>query len=174
MAAARPRPARGDLISAATKAGVLAAIYGDERDGYGSIAETYAKAKKVNPSITYEDVRKFINKKEYQQTRHVEKKHNSFISMGPRFEIELDLIDMGVKAETEDSYRYALVGIDNFTKMVEVIPVDTKATNGMKDATVDVLKELGVPKQIYIPTARVFSRAQSSRNCVTDMTLRTS
>ena len=165
MATARPRPTRGDLRAAASKAGTLSAIYNDERDGFGSIAETYAKARKKDPSITYADVRKFINKKTYQQTRHREKKHNSFISMGPLFEIELDVIDFGVAAGKEDSNRYALVGIDNFTKMVAVEPVYTKGVEGMTDATVGILKELGVPKQLYTDGEGYFKSGEFQELC---------
>ena len=151
--------------SAGTKAAQLAAIYNDKHDGYGSIAETYAKAKKVNPSITYEDARRFINKKEYQLTRHVEKKHNSFISMGPRFEIELDIMDFGAEITPEDGYRYGVVGIDNFTKRGEVVLTESRDTKSLRESVLLLMEKLGIPKQIYTDGEGYFKSTDFSIIC---------
>ena len=56
---------------------------------------------------------------------------------------------MGVLARDGDGIRYGLCAIDNFTKMVSVIPIKnispTEIIRGLKF----ISEELGKPKQLY-------------------------
>ena len=105
---------------------IIKEIYEDINDGYGSIKSTYQQAVKKDPSIKYSDVKSYLDKLPHRQTQFTYKGYNSFVSPHPLFEIELDLIDMTVKAEENDGYRYAMVGIDNFSKFAWAVPMKCK------------------------------------------------
>ena len=78
------------------------------------------------PSIKLSDVREHLNKYQHRQTQIQYKKHNSFVSPHPLFEIEIDVVDMSTKASENEGFRYGFVGIDNFTKYAWVVPIKTK------------------------------------------------
>ena len=49
---------------------------------------------------------------------------NSFVSPGAKFEFEIDIMDI-LARDGGESVRYAMVAIANFTKIAEVIPIET-------------------------------------------------
>ena len=116
---------------------VIKSIYENVNTGYGSIKDTYNQAKAKDVSITVNDVRRYLNKLKHIQVQFKYKGFNSFISTHPLFEIELDLIDLTKKAEENDGYRYALVGIDNFTKYAWAVPMKTKKPIELFDLKID-------------------------------------
>ena len=73
-------------------------IYFNRVSGFGSIADTTRQAKEKDVSITYNSVRDTLNKLKHRQTHFKPTKHNTFISMGPKHEIEIDVMDMTSKA----------------------------------------------------------------------------
>ena len=53
------------------------------------------------------------------------------------------------KAEENDGYRYALVAIDKFTKVVHAVPIKSKQPQDATTAFNEVLNKIVVPKQLY-------------------------
>ena len=99
---------------------IVDAVYYDKNIGYGSVADTTKLVKKYDPTITYEFVRNRILGSGYRQTHYTPNKQNSYISMGPKHELEVDIMDFTKEAleahEGTERIRYGLVGLDNFTK----------------------------------------------------------
>ena len=112
-------------MSEESKDATIKNIYEHPITGYGSINDTLKQASKINPSIKVADVRDYLNKLKHRQTQFQYKKHNSFVSPHPLFEIEIDLVDLSSKAEENGGFRYGFVGIDNFTKYAWVVPMKT-------------------------------------------------
>ena len=77
---------------------IIKAVYEDKEQGFGSIKDTFKQAVKKDPSIKLDDVKKYLDKQPHRQTQFTYKKFNSFVSPGPKFEFEMDLIDMTAKA----------------------------------------------------------------------------
>ena len=50
---------------------------------------------------------------------------NSFVSPGAKFEFEIDIMDI-LARDGGESVRYAMVAIDIFTKIAEVIPIENR------------------------------------------------
>ena len=50
---------------------------------------------------------------------------NSFVSPGARFEFEVGIMDI-LARDGGESVRYAMVAIDCFTKIAEVIPIENR------------------------------------------------
>ena len=79
-----------------------------------------------NNRVRLQGVKNYMSSREDKQTQVKYKKYNSFVSPGARFEFEIDI--MGVLArDGGDGIRYGLCGIDNFTKMVSVIPIKNRS-----------------------------------------------
>ncbi len=124
-------------------------VYSNPRYGYGSIKETTEQAKKKDPTITFTEVRKYLSKLDSRQINYTSKGQNSFISKHKLYEIQMDLVDMGEKATTKQGYRYALIGIDAFTKVAWGAPTKEKKTEHLIPAFKEIINKIGVPTYIY-------------------------
>ena len=142
---------------------IIKGIYFDRISGFGSINDTLRQAKKVDPNITQNHVKEFLSKQKHKQTHFTYKKYNTFINPHPLFEIEIDLIDLTSKAEENEGYRYGLVGIDNFTKYAHVVPSKSKKPTDIINALDEILKKIGVPKQLYSDQEGAFNSPEFIR-----------
>jgi len=144
---------------AASKAeAVISGVYYDVSTGFGSIAKTLEQARKVDPSITREDVQAFLAKQEHRQGKK-RRKDNSWVPFGPREEFQVDLADFGADSE----YRFALLAIDAFTKKLVVVPLKSKTSEATAAAMDYVLSELDVPNYIYTDDGGEFQAAFDSK-----------
>ena len=57
---------------------LLARVYYDVREGFGSIAQTLRQAREIDPTITREVVVRFLNRQEVRQ-RKKPNRYNSFV-----------------------------------------------------------------------------------------------
>ena len=106
------------------------------------------------------DIRICKRKTTYKQTQFVPKGYNSWIPNNKLTEIELDLIDMGQDKERikrNKGNQYALVGIDNFTKIAHAVPMIGKKPTDIIPAFKEILDIIGVPKQMYSDNEGSFS-----------------
>ena len=76
---------------------IIKDIYENKESGYGSIRDTFKQAVEKDPSIKYDDVKRYLDKLQHRQTQFKCKGFNSFISPHPLFEFEVDLIDLTKK-----------------------------------------------------------------------------
>ena len=102
--------------------GVIKQVY---ETNFGSAYETYKEAVKTDNSIRLQDVNNYLNKRDGIQVKSKPKGSNSFVSPGAKFELEIDIMDM-LARDGGESVRYAMVAIDNFTKIAEVIPIENR------------------------------------------------
>ena len=73
---------------------IISKIYNDPA-GFGSIKETLKDARKKNPSITYADVKNWIDKTVQKKTQL--KGYNSFIAHESQEEYQIDLFFINKK-----------------------------------------------------------------------------
>ncbi len=117
-------------------------MYFDEA-GFGSQRTTYKDAKKEDPTITVEDVRKWFNK-------NVERKGklrgmNSFIANEPHEEYQMDLFF----PNTQSVAKTALIMVDIFTKFTQVVLSRSKQIPDVLEAIKECLGKMGrKPKTI--------------------------
>ena len=150
-------------MSEESKDAAIKKIYEHPITGYGSINDTLKQASKINPIIKVDDVRGYLNKLKHRQTQFQYKKHNSFVSPHPLFEIEIDLVDLTSQAEENGGFRYGFVGIDNFTKYAWVVPMKTKKPHDVIKAMQELFDKIGVPKQLYSDQEGSFNTAEFIR-----------
>ena len=145
------------MSTAEEKARIIKRMYDHEEQSFGSLDDAWRQAKAEEISITMADVKRVLNSFEDRQVKMRHSRQNSFVSPGPKFEIEMDVIDLGRPKEEEGQasqttatyLRFGLVGIDNFTKKAWVVPMDNKDAQNLIAATKDIFHNVGKPKQIY-------------------------
>ena len=59
-------------MSKEDKDNIIGGAYYDADTGFGSINETYQQAKNILTSITYNDVKEFLQRQKSRQTNHTE------------------------------------------------------------------------------------------------------
>ena len=134
---------------------VLRKVYYNE-DGFGIITDTYKQAKKQLDSITIEDTKQWLEKQKGRQTKAY-KGFNSYVADEPLEEIQIDLADFTKSASDNDGYRYCLVAVDVFTKILWGVPIKNKKPDECVRAFKEVLDKIGIPKQIYHDNEGSFS-----------------
>ena len=105
-------------------------------------------ATKRNLSIRLQDVKYYLNKLESVQVKFKYKQLNSCVSPKAGFELEIDIIDV-LARDGGDGIRYGLYAIDNFTKMVSVIPINKRKPTELIRGLKLIFEQLGKPKQLY-------------------------
>ena len=99
------------------------------QENFGTAYETYIYiyiAIKRNASIRLHYVTYYLNKLESVQVKFKYNKYNSFVYSGAKFEFEIDIMDV-LAIDGGDGIRYGLCAIDNFTKMISVIPIKNRS-----------------------------------------------
>ena len=148
-------------MSQEDKERILRKVYYNE-DGFGSIYETYKDAKKQLNSITLEDTKKWLEKQKGRQTKPYQG-FNSYVADGPLEEVQVDLADFTRSAAENNGYRYCLVAVDVFTKMLWGVPIKNKKPEECVRAFKEVLDKIGIPKQIYHDNEGSFSSTEFIR-----------
>ena len=139
-----------------TKEQVISNIYYDVEDGFGSIQATLKKARQQDPTITREDVEKFMRQQPNKQVKKY-RGTNSYTAPFARFEYQIDIMDMvPLTKEPEakipiknDQPRYALVVIDTFSKLANVVPMKERNSESVLSALKESFKKMGTPMSIY-------------------------
>ena len=131
-----------------TKEEVISNIYHDVDSGYGSVKNTLEQARNINPSITLEDVRTWMSKHPNKQ-RKPYKSSNSYTAPFPRFEYQIDIMDMIELQKSQNQPRYALVVIDIFSKFGDVQPMYKKDSDSVLNALKIIFKKMGYPMSVY-------------------------
>ena len=73
---------------------------------------------------------------------------NSFVLPGAKFEFETDIMDT-LARDGGEGIRYGMVAIENFIKIVEVIPIENRQPTELIFALNLICWSMGKPKQLY-------------------------
>ena len=104
---------------------VIRQVYYDVDTGFGSIAETYRDAKKVLNTITYNDVKDFLERQKSRQTKAY-RGFNSYVASEPLQELQVDLGDFTASSDVNNGFRYMFLAVDIFSKYIHCVPVKDK------------------------------------------------
>jgi hypothetical protein len=136
-------------MSAIPKDNIISNIYYDLETGYGSVNSTLKQARIKDPTITLDDVNKWMSKQPNKQRKPYRGQGNSYVAPFARFEYQIDIMDM-VSLQTQNNQpRYALVVIDIFSKLGDAQPLHNKDSISVYDALVIIFKKMGYPMSIY-------------------------
>jgi len=120
--------------------------------GFGSIEQTLKKALTLDPTIKREDVKSFLDKQEVRQKKKPTKQ-NSFVPFEAHDEVQMDIAYF-----PDPPYRYGLVAIDVFSKMLTVIPLKTKDPGTVAKTINAVIEKIGYPTSIMVDSGSEFHR----------------
>ena len=124
-----------------TKELIISNVYYDVEEGFGRVQSIYKRAKEKDPSITLDDVKRFMTKQPNQQIKGY-RGSNSYTAPFARFEYQIDIMVMAplvknpeVKIEPPKKQpKYALVVIDIFSKLANVVPTKENNSESVLDA----------------------------------------
>ena len=92
------------------KAETISKVYND-LSGFGSIQQTFQEARKLDKTITLDDVKNWKAKNIVRKTNVPG--YNSYVASEPRFEIQVDpfYVNLG-----EQKFKYGMLAVDIFSK----------------------------------------------------------
>ena len=134
---------------------IISNVYYDINEGFGSIQETYKKSKQKRPEITLQEVKDFLRKQPNRQIKGY-RGTNSYTAPFARYQYQIDVMFMSplsdnpeVEISTKGQPKQALVVIDIFSKMADVIPMKEYNSENVLSALKQAFKEMGYPMVIY-------------------------
>jgi hypothetical protein len=127
---------------------IIRQVYYNTDSGFGSIASTYKDAHKILNSITYENVKDFLERQKSRQTKGY-RGFNSYVAHEPLQELQIDIADFTMSGAVNDGYRYLFVAVDIFTKFSWAVKIKDKQPAESVRAMKEILKVIGVPEVIY-------------------------
>ena len=115
-------------------------------DFYGSIKQTYEEARKIDPTIKYDDIKKYFEQHRVRRTNL--RGYNSFIADHYKQEYQMDLFF--INENSEQKFNIGLLLIDIFSKFMIVVPLFSKQPQDLLDGLEEGLKDMGgKPESIY-------------------------
>ena len=123
-------------------------IYTDPA-GFGSAINTLKEVNEIDPSITKEDVKQWIENNTHRKTNL--RGYSSHVPPAPKYEYQIDLFFMSdLKNEEYQDYKLAMCAIDSFTKFLTVVPLKSKSEADFLVGLMGSFKNTGgKPKVIY-------------------------
>lgn len=141
-----------------TKDEIIAKVYHDTA-GYGSVATTLADAKKYNPSITIDDVKKWKERHAISLPKNNLRGYNSFIVNKPFQEFQMDLaffFDLN-KEQNDRTYAGVLLMVDIFSKYTTAVLIKTKQIPDILEAVKEDIRKMGgKPETMYTDNEGAF------------------
>jgi hypothetical protein len=127
---------------------IIRQVYYDSDSGFGSIAETHRESTKILNSITYNDVKDFLERQKSRQTKGY-RGFNSYVADKPLAEIQTDIADFTASGALNNGFRYLFVAVDIFSKYAHGVPIKDKQPAESVRAMKEILKVIGVPEILY-------------------------
>ena len=135
-------------MSKGDKDKVICGVYYYVDTGFGSINNTYQQAKKTLNSITYNDVKEFLERQKSWQAKPYGE-FDSYVAHEQLQEIQIGIAEFTRSVKENDGYRYCFVAVDVFTKFCHAVPIKDEKPHESLRAKTEVLNTIGVMKQIY-------------------------
>ena len=127
---------------------IIRQVYYDADTGFGSIKSTYDDANKLLNTITYNDVKDFLERQKSRQTEGY-RGFNSYVANEPLSEIQIDIADFTASGALNNGFRYLFVAVDIFTKFCHAVPIKDKQPTESVRAMKEILKVIGVPEVLH-------------------------
>jgi len=124
---------------------IVSKIYNDP-SGFGNIKTTFDDAKKIDKSITIDDVKDWFSKNVDKKSQL--KGMNSFVAPHPYYEYQLDLFF--INDLENQKFKIGMTMIDIFTKFACVVPIASKSEGDVAAGLLECLEKMGhKPEIIY-------------------------
>ena len=127
----------------------LKELYYNPKSGYMSINKFYKKAKEQDPSVTFDEVKKFVERQEvYQLSKQAvrPKEYSTILANKIRDNYQIDIIVYD--RYTIDKYKYILCVIDVHSRYASCRAVVSRYNNTIELNLISIFKEMGIPKNV--------------------------
>ena len=115
-------------------------------DYYGSIKQTYEEARKLDKTITYDDIKRYFEQNRVRRTNL--KGYNSFIA--DHFKQEYQIYLFCINEDDDQEYSIGLLIIDIFSKYMTVVPLKTKQPKDVLEGLEEGFNNIGgFPESAY-------------------------
>ena len=139
-----------------SKNDIISNVYYELENGFGAKDETLKKAKTQDRSNNRVDVSEWMKKQPNKQIRRY-RGSNSYTAPFARYEYRIDIMDMKPSTKTPEAKvpvkngepRYALVVIDIFSKLANIVPMKQKNGKSILPALKQTSEKMGHPMSIY-------------------------
>jgi hypothetical protein len=144
---------------------LLSRIYNDVANpaGFASVQSLLNEAKKVDPSITEEQVQHFLQgHRTYtlMRPRRVHFPRSRTIASGFMTDCQIDLADLKSLSRTNKGFKYLLLAIDVLSKRIFVVPMRTKTAKDTLEAFEALISMMPqVPSRIFTDLGSEFQNA---------------
>ena len=132
----------------ADKIEIIKKVYHDPLVGFQSVQNTYKEAKRRNKTITLQDVKDYLKSLPQKQLQFSYKGYNSFVVNDFLDQIQVDVADFTRNSELNNGFRYALVGIDVFSRYGWAVKMKSKKPEDIIPAFTEIMEKIGKPKQL--------------------------
>ena len=132
-----------------TKEDTIDKIYHNVVTGFGSVRDVYNQAKENDTSITYNDVKQYMDKLNNRQVKFTYKELNTYVPSLFLEEIQCDLADFIKTVEENDGYRYDFCAIDVFSRYAWATPIKTTQQDDVINALNQVIQVIGKPECLW-------------------------
>ena len=128
-----------------SKKELLASIYYGQKTGYTSANKLWLQAHKENPTVSQEDVKRYLsNQPAYAMHKQVPKPRNSIWNQwiqayNPGQLVAIDTWFLGTG--TKSQFPHALVAVDAFTKFAAIQPVRILSAKNVANAMEKIIKK---------------------------------
>ncbi len=121
---------------------ILKKYYYNPETGFQSYAKLYKKVKIDFPHITIKQVKDFIKDQESAQvySRNVKPQFNQTLVAGFGC-VQMDLLDLNIYKGHNNRYRYILLVVDIYSRMLFALPLRTKGAKECFDAFISIRGE---------------------------------
>ena len=127
---------------------IIRQIYYDVDTGFSSVSDTYKASKKILNTITYNDVKDFLERQKVRQFKAY-RGFNSYVASKPLQEIQIDIAIFTDSTSDNSGFKYAFVAIDIFSKYMWVVAIRDKQPAESVRAMKEVLEKIGIPETLY-------------------------
>ena len=104
---------------------IIRGVCYDADTGFGAINDTYQQAKKILNSITYNDVKEFLERQKSRQTKPY-RGFNSYVAHEPLQEIQIDIADFTRSVNENEGCRDCCVAVDVLAKFCHAVSIKDK------------------------------------------------
>ena len=136
-------------------------VYYDPITGFQNIERTLAAARKLDNTVTREDVYGFL-KSQTETQLATKRRYNSYVPQQAGHQMQFDLA-FASRFPGRSPYKYALIAIDSFSKKLAVIPQKTKTASETAQSLDKAIDKLGVPATAMMDDGSEFKDAFKRR-----------
>jgi len=134
------------------KAKAIKDAYYDPKTGFVDPQKLHRKMKERGLDVTLEEVEEVVDRQltdqVYRPIGKFKRKYNPIVSPAKGNNMQVDLLDMSKYSKFNKGFKWLMNGVDVYSRYAHAVPMKTKNENDILPAFREMIKVLGVPKNL--------------------------